>query len=355
MKLTLQPLDSPNELKQFLVRPELQPYAKFYHTWEWGEFQESLGKQIHRVGLYSGSSLIATALLIEETSRFGRFLYSPRGPLVDYSNRSLTNAVLQELIQYCRDLPGITFLRLDPALPHVSPDAKVFADLGFKPAARWFVQVGRAWVVDIGGKSDDQIIEWLSEHGMRSNVPRYLRKAARAGVTVRTSDRIEDLELFLKMLAALDQRKGGIGTFAPDYYRKQFKALAPSGLEKIFVAELDGQPLASALIALSGNEASYLHGASSDTERDLHAPQFMHIEIMKYARDHGCSKYNFWGVVGDKNFRPEHYGYGYSSFKKSFGGYVELYMPVQDYVYKPLPYRLTWLKEKQHMLRHNVD
>jgi peptidoglycan pentaglycine glycine transferase (the first glycine) len=355
MKLTLQPLNTFEEHNQFLTHPEVADYIKFYHSWHWGEFQKKLGKPIQRLGFYEGTQLVATALLVEERNRFGRFYYCPRGPLLNYSNTSLTSEVLASLVDHAKSNTHIAYLRLDPALKADSSEAKLLPKLGFKPAARWFVQVGRAWVVDIAGKSDEQLVQWLSEHGMRSNVPRYLRKAARAGVNVRSSDSPQDLEVSLAMLAALDNRKGGIGTFPPDYYRQQFAAMAPAGLEKIFVAELDGQPLASALIALCGQEASYLHGASYDLERDLHAPQFMHIEIMKYARDHGASKYNFWGVVGDNNFHPGHYGYGYSAFKKSFGGYTELYMPAQDYVFKPLPYKLVHAKEKYDVTRHKID
>lgn len=298
---------------------------------------------------------MATALLIEERNRFFKFIYCPRGPLVDYSNQKLTQQVHTDLIEYVRSMPNIAYLRLDPALLRASKETKLFSTLGFKPGGRWFVQVGRAWVAEIGAKSDNEQLQWLGEHGMRSNVPRYLRKAARAGVTVRSSDSPADLELFLKMLAALDTRKGGIGTFSPDYYRQQFAAMAPTGLEKIFIAELNGQPLSSALIAFTAQEASYLHGASYDVERELHAPQYMHVQIMKYARDHGATKYNFWGVVSEPNFHPGHYGYGYSAFKKSFGGYAELYMPVQDYVYKPLPYNLVYVKEKFDVKRHKID
>ncbi len=345
----------PQELNQFLTRPELADYAKFYHTWKWGEFQHSLGKKIHRLGFYYDDNLVATALLVEERNRFCRFLYCPRGPLMNYGDQALSSQVLTSLIEYARSQPNIAYLRLDPAILTDNKAADLFPKLNFKPGARWFVQVGRAWVVDIGGKSDEQLLQWLTEHGMRSNVPRYLRKAERAGVTVRSSADPADLELFLKMLAALDARKGGIGTFSPDYYRKQFAAMAPDGYEKIFVAELNGHPLACALIAQLGTETSYLHGASYDIERELHSPQYMHVQIMKYARDHGATKYNFWGVVGEPNLHPGHYGYGYSTFKKSFGGYTELYLPVQDYVFKPLPYQLVHAKEKFDVKRHHID
>ncbi|MFI5240336.1 MAG: lipid II:glycine glycyltransferase FemX [Candidatus Saccharimonadia bacterium] len=353
MSLTMQPLFSRDELTRFQAQPELAKWLKFYHTWQWGLFQQSLGKSIDRIGWYDQSELVASALVIQEASRFGPYCYLPRGPLLNYDNPALLRAVLKDLQDKYQGTNNL-FLRIDPALGKTNLSAVVFADLKFRPAAKWFVQVGRAWIADLFETEDAQM-HWLSEHGMRSNVPRYLRRAIKAGVAVRRSSEMKDLETFLALLGGLDHRKGGIGRFPDQYYRQQFEILAPSGLEYVYLAELDGRALATALITVSGIEASYLHGASSDEHRDLHAPQYMHLEIMKDVRNLGASRYNFWGVIDSPQNHPSHYGYGYSTFKQSFGGYQELYIPAQDYPINSFKYKLQWLEEKQHMLRHKID
>ncbi len=116
-----------------------------------------------------------------------------------------------------------------------------------------------------------------------------------------------------------------------------------------------GEPLASALIAIYGAEASYLWGASYDRQRELRAPHYMHFQIMRYAYEHGCRRYNFWGVVKDRNHRPDYRGYGYSEFKRSFGGYVELYQRTQDYIYRPIPYTLMYLNERRRLHISQLD
>src|SRR5579884_4048161 len=354
MSLSLQPLTSKEQLNRFLEEPERRPYATFFQTWEWGEFQRSRGHPIERLGVFDGSTLLATALTVEETDRFGPFLYSPRGPVVDYQDSSLTAKVLDLLRRELgRHASNPVCLRLDPALGKDSMATKPFRRLGFRDAGR-FTQVERSWISELQPGWEEQI-EWQRAHGMRSNLPRYLRRAEREGVVVRPGSNADDLETFLDMLHHLDNRKHGIGLQSREYYRLQFAAMAPSGYERVFIAEHEGRPLASALIAIYGNEASYLWGASYDRERELRAPHYMHFRIMRYAYEHGCRRYNFWGVVKPRNHHPGYRGYGYSEFKRSFGGNEELYQRSQDYVYRPLRYVLTYFNDVRRLRTAQLD
>jgi lipid II:glycine glycyltransferase (peptidoglycan interpeptide bridge formation enzyme) len=354
MTLALQPLTSKEELNEFLARPELRRYATFFQSWEWGEFQVARGRKIHRFAIRNDAKLVATALLIEEIDRFGPFIYAPRGPVTDYSDQKQAGAVIKLLIEEGRKLnPKAICLRLDPSIVHDAKETKVFGANDFRPAAK-FTQVERAWMADLQPTHEAQI-EWQKEHGMRSNIPRYLRRAEREGVTVRSSDDPKDLEVFLKMITGLNERKNGIGLHPLDYYRQQFAALAPSGYERIFICEKDGEALSSAMITVFGSEASYLWGASTDQQRELRGPHFMHFQIMRYAQEHGCDRYNFWGVVKEENHHPGYRGYGFSEFKRSFGGYEELYLRTQDFVYRSLPYRLQAINDKRRLHSGQMD
>ncbi len=131
---------------------------------------------------------MATALVIDEEDRFGPFLYCPRGPVVDYNLSSRTDAVLNLLRRELRPLNSRAIcLRLDPPVLAHSAATKPFRRLGFRPAGK-FTQVERAWICDLQPDQHGQI-EWQKTHGMRGNLPRYLRRAEREGVVVRSSSR----------------------------------------------------------------------------------------------------------------------------------------------------------------------
>jgi peptidoglycan pentaglycine glycine transferase (the first glycine) len=347
-EVRVEPLDSREHVNRFLAGVRLNAPAKFFHTWDWGEFNRAIGYRVHRFAVRDCGSTIGATLMVEMKDRFGPYMYVPRGPAVDYSDRDQAECVLRAVIEQGRRLnPRAVCVRVDPALQNGSRETAVFQQLGFKPAGR-FLQVERAWMCDLQATHERQL-EWQKAHGMRSNLPRYLSRAEKEGVVVRHSDSPEDLEIFIEMLAHLDHRKNGIGAYPYDFYRRQLAALASSGLERIFIAEHNGHPLAAALVAVYGDEASYLWGASYDCERRLRAPHYMHFKIMRYAYERGCRRYNFWGVVSNKNHHPGYKGYGYSEFKRSFGGYVEHYQRAQDYPYRQIPYRLMNLNDRRRL------
>lgn len=311
----------------------------FFQTWEWGEFhREGLGVNVWRLGFYEESELVALALVTQEQTKFGPYVYCPRGPVVDWSNNRIRGYVLKELSQFF-EKKGQVFLRIDPAV--LVSNEVVRTDLrriGFDPAVR-AVQVERAWMLDLKGHTEDELMA-----GMRKNSRYYLKKAIKQGVTVRVSDSIEDMKLFIKMLHEMGERKKVV--FMPEHYlMKEYEYMVKSGIMKVLVAEYKRKPVATALIAFYGTEGSYLHAASSDENGNLQAPYLIQWEAIKYALKMGLEKYNFWGVVEDAKYKPGLPGFGYSNFKRGFGGRLELYLRAQDLAYDAVKYGLVRLVE----------
>lgn len=341
--VTVKEITTKTEWSQFL---ENSPNNYFLQTWEWGDFNEKgLGKKVWRLGFFINEKLVSVCLCVEEKSRFGKFVYCPRGPILDWEDESVRPKIVTKLSEFFRN-KGIIFLRIDPAVVgNESFISREIRRIGFIDAAT-FVQVERAWMLDIKGKSDDELMK-----GMRKNSRYYLRKAIKSGIKVRVSDQLEDLEIFIKMIQELAFRKN-FPVLPPEYFRKQYEYLVKSGIMKIFVAELSAKPVASALIAFHGNEGSYLH-AASDPKYDKYQPSYaLQWEAIKHAREIGLDRYNFWGVVEDKNYHPGYPGFGYSNFKKGFGGYLEKYMRAKDYCYSNLRYYLVSFWEYLRRLRY---
>ncbi len=358
MKLRVEILGEQDRVKYeaCLLLPKHWQQLTFYHTWEWGEVIAERATKMLRVGLYDESDVLrGVGQFGLHGLKFGRFWYSPRGVLMDYGDGELVAAAYTVIREYFRGKDGAGFVRLDPNIARGSAAESVIDTLRPKKAAI-FTQAERVWVVELQ-QDVSSLLAWLKTHGMRSNVPRYLRKATKAGVTVRASSEMADLEKLITMLNALDERKGGIGKHKDEYYRQQFRQMAPAGYEKVFLAEKDGEVLACSLVTIYGKEASYLHGASASTYRDLSAPHTLHIETMQYLQAHHpkVELYNFWGVVGDKNRTPKHPRHGYSEFKRSFGGYKQHYARSRDFVYKPLVWRLAWLIDSYRTWKYKND
>jgi peptidoglycan pentaglycine glycine transferase (the first glycine) len=342
MPLEIKIIDSEQVWSNFLQN---HPQSTFLQSWTWGEFQShGLGKRIFRLGIYENDQLLGVCLGLEEIARFGRFIYCPRGPVIDWSNPENTKHVLQSLTQHFQK-QNYFHLRLDPALLEQDAEqTKVFSELKFKPAIK-AIQVERAWVLDIAGKNEEGLLK-----GMRKNTRYYVKKGQKNGLAVRFSNSQEDLEKFIVMLKDMSKRKGFL-VFEENYLRQEFKYLAPAKIVKLVIAEFEEKPVAMALVGYYGREASYLHAASAPDERKLEPSYYLQWQSLKHAQELGLERYNFWGVVSDDKYHPSHPGYGYSNFKRGFGGNVEVYQRTQDFVYSPIPYQLfrwqEWYRAKR--------
>lgn len=354
MSYTVKLLENQTAYDKFLATPALKPHLTFMHTWEWGEVLRKESADFMRAGIYNGKKLVGAVQLIQRPLKVGGyFWYAPRGIAMDYSDPDSVTAAYRALNEFIRPHGG-AFLRVDPDILPDTPEEKALDALGPRPAAM-FTQAERVWCVDLQQDEVSQLA-WMKEHGMRSNVPYYLRRAARGGAVIRISDDPKDLAVLLKLLEGLRERKSMVGG-SDDHLRLQFKLLNPKQYEKIFIAEKDGDVVAAALIAIYGREASYLHGASTELHRELRIPHLMHIEIMKYLIENRpeVERYNFWGIVSDKNRKPSHPRNGYSEFKRSFGGYKEQYMRARDFVYNPIAWRIDWLMQKYWAWKYKND
>ncbi len=318
---------------------EKSEYKYFLQTWEWGEFEkEGLGKKIWRLGFFEKGRLVGISLVTEEIGRFGKFLYSPRGPVLNWKDKGCASKVLERLSEFFVDKEYV-FLRIDPAVKKENDDAFV----GFCNAVS-FVQVQRAWMLDISEKSEEELML-----DMRKNTRYSLRKAIKSDVKVELSRDVDDFAKFLNMLEDLAQDKE-FASVPREYLMTQFEMLGD--FMKFFCAKREGKVVAGGWFAFYGNESSYLHGASSKDIGNTQAPYLIQWEAIKHARELGLKRHNFWGVVEDKNYRPGYPGFGYSNFKKGFSGYLEEYVGAKDFVYNMVKYQLFRLNDLYRKVRY---
>ncbi len=312
----------------------------FLQNWDWGIFEEEgLGKKIYRLGFRKNEKLVGICLCIEEIGRFGKFIYCPRGPVLNWEDENLRVEILESLTEFFKG-KGHVFLRIDPA---VTEEFEVFEKLKFKNAVS-FVQVRRAWMLDVHGKTDEELML-----GMRKNARYSLKKAMKSGVSVSISENEKEFEFFVDLLQDLAKQKG-FASVSKKYLMRQFEFLKKDF--RFFCAKKENKILVGGWFAFFGNESSYLHGASSKDVGDTQAPYLIQWEAIKYAREMGLKRHNFWGVVEDKNYNPNYPGFGYSNFKKGFGGYLEEYIKTKDFVYNMVKYQPIRFNEWYRKVRY---
>jgi lipid II:glycine glycyltransferase (peptidoglycan interpeptide bridge formation enzyme) len=315
----------------------------FLQSWDWGEFQEKhLNRNIFRLGVFNDEDYLkAIALVIVEEGRLGKFLYIPRGPITDWNNFKESKEVLERIKQHFAD-SGYMLLKIDPAIVKDNDKViKMFKDQDFKTSPMP-IQVEYPWMLDIEGRSDEELFEWMKEHGMRKKVPNYIRGAERKGVEIKIAQNIDDVKIFTKMLMEMGKAID-IDFGTEEYYINLYKHM-PENL-KILLGYYKDKPVVSAGVMMYNNEASYLYGASTPDIGNSNASYLLQWEAIKNAREKGVKRYNFWGVLTGKDYNKASPAYGYSYFKRSFGGYIEPMILPQEFVYDTLKYPLYKLQQ----------
>ena len=320
-----------------------EPYISLFQSWSWGEFKEKMGWKAFRVGIEQDGQIVAGAQMLIKSIAFGKVsvAYVPGGPVGNWLEEGIALKLFSELHRIAIDHKAI-FLKVEPVLPKSSTIEKVLRKHQFR-ASSYTNQAAATIVVDITPDLDDILAR------MHKKTRYNIRYAKRKGVVVREGNR-EDLRTFGQLLQNLGRREG----FAPrnlEYLEIEWDTLHPEGLLKLFVATYQEKILSIHMSALFGENAIYLHGASSGEHKNLMPNYLIMWEAIKWAKSQGCKTFDLWGIpeevgiaAGMGNSLPEPNStkglWGVYRFKKGFSSNIVLYMKAYDYVYNVSLYAL---------------
>ncbi len=311
-----------------------QQNASFLQSWEWGEFQESLGRTAKRLSW--NNEILAQA--IKMPLPFSQYYwYIPHGPIIAQEPQSI-HPILWELEDMLND--GALFYRLDPVRRIPPPTEKEKQERDSRPLK--FVKATQPQctrILDLS-QSEDELLRQMHQK-TRYNI----RLAEKRGVVAQEGA----IERFLEMYnetAKRDQFKQN----PDDWLTAMAHALQGTSAAsiKLWQASYTGMPIAGSMTAYYGDTVTYLHGASSNQHREVMAPYVLHWHIIKDAKARGHRYYDFRGVNPEEQ---DHWAYktsweGISRFKSGFGGELVCYPYSFDVLFKPWLYTMyTFLRK----------
>ena len=353
------------------------PNPHFLQTYEWGQVKAKYGwtplyaiwtsdgkctvlKETDLWPLNTGHCQAAALILKRQILRNGftarlSILYSPKGPLLDWSNEPLRNRVLGDL-QVLAKKQGAIFLKMDPDIvlgigipggKQDSQDAGGLAPVNELKRRGWQysadqIQFRNTVLVDLT-PSEDELLARMKQK-TRYNV----RLAEKKGVSLRIGT-INDLSLLYKMYVETSVRDGFV-IRDEDYYQtvwqlfisNQQSAIKNQTSETAFteplIAEVDNEPVAAIFVFYFAGRAYYVYGMSRNAHREKMPTYFLQWEAMKRAKAYGCTIYDLWGApeVFDENDSM----WGVYRFKEGLGGQVVRTLGAWDYAPSPLWYKM---------------
>ena len=320
------------------------PEANFLQSWDFYDFHTSRGNQVtRRIAVDEDGNIIAAYAGVVETAKRGKHLAIAGGPILDWSNKKLVDAIFDDIKLEGKRLKCV-FVRLRPQLELSEKSLRLMHDHNFVKAPM-YLSVEYAGILDLS-KTEEEILASASQ-GFR----RKLRKAAKNDIALETTQDSSIIEDYYALELKHAERQGYV-PFTKSFLEKQFKAFFKNNEAIMYIARKDGEILAMNFMIFYGNEASYHYGVSSDLGTKYSAAPLLHMEAMREARQRNIKRYNLWGIVGKDE--TTHRFYGVSEFKRSFGCEELKYTPAHDYVLNPVKYQLTKFVETARKKHRHV-
>ncbi len=355
------------------------PTPHFLQTFEWGQVKARYGwTPFYAVWTESQFSVIsdqssvsenclAVCLILKRAIPIRGFaarlsvLYCPKGPLLDWTNASLRQRVLDDLQSFAKK-QGAIFLKMDPdvvlgmGIPGAdgAVEERGGADLQSEVTRRGWVyssdqiQFRNSALIDLRPTEDELLAR------MKQKTRYNVRLAEKKGVTVRVGT-ADDLSMLYKMYAETSVRDGFV-IRDEGYYQTVWKIFMHSKVGTLegsqvskselsnlptcqpLIAEVDREPVAGLFLFMFAGRAYYVYGMSREVHREKMPTYLLQWEAMKRAKAAGCADYDLWGA-------PETFGesdsmWGVYRFKEGLGGRVVRTLGAWDYAPNKFWYRM---------------
>jgi lipid II:glycine glycyltransferase (peptidoglycan interpeptide bridge formation enzyme) len=378
------------------------PNPHFLQTYEWGQVKskygwspvylvwDDQGKMMEERDLNNLSSFdfhpSAAALILKRQILSNGFaarlciLYSPKGPLLDWSNEPLRNRVLNDLQSFAKK-QGAIFLKMDPdiilgtGIPSSEEDVIDQEGQAVKSVLKrrgWAyssdqIQFRNTVLLDLT-LSEEEILARMKQK-TRYNI----RLAEKKGVTLRVGTQ-EDLPILYRMYAETSVRDGFV-IRDEGYYQtvwRTFMTNAQSPVSTLsssnspitnyreaspgdqfpftepLIAEVNHEPVAAIFVFYFAGHAYYVYGMSRDVHREKMPSYLLQWEAMKRAKAKGCTVYDLWGAP--EVFDESDSMWGVYRFKEGLGGQVVRTLGAWDFAPSPL-----WYKIYSEIIPHVLD
>lgn len=303
-------------------------------SWNWGQFQRSLGRKVWYLGIYEGNNLAGACLCHIIPTRLRTHIYTSNGPICEWETAQGNIRLLLEHLKKLGRKHRAKFIRMDPLISDSEDNRAFLREMGLQKSTT-NTQAENRWILDIT-PDEEKLME-----DMRKNTRYAIRRSRKEGVKVESSTKPEDFDKFWQLF----QHTVETQNFVPhpkSYYKKQIDAFAEDQQYRIYWAHLDGNVLAAALIPFYGDSAYYLHAASTNEVKNAFPAHALIWQAILDAKKAGLKYFDFWGIAPTDD--PKHPWAGFTFFKTGFGGFRQDVVRAHDAPLSPA-YHLIRLLE----------
>jgi hypothetical protein len=248
---------------------------------------------------------------------------------------------------------GVTAVRVRSQLKANPDDAELLRSQGFARVPTWLDD--STVIVDLRGSEQDVLARF------KKRARKSIRRAALEGVTVdRVPATADNCRTLYEMLDATSGGRFKIPDL--DTSTAVFQRYEASGNGQLFLARHQGEVVVGAFVTKFGKTALYF-GAGSVRKNPgdptlcglggSRAAYALQWEIMRWAREHGCERYDLDGTPSTATITDEsHPRGGVGQFKTAFSEEITDYLGAYQIAVRP---RKAWLMRHLEIAAGRVD
>jgi len=291
----------------------IQSYAPDYYplfqSWEWGEIQQALGKDIFRFAvLGKNEKVLLVGMVVIIDAKRGKYLHVRHGPLYSPKDKKVFDFFIDQLRMFGKER-NMSFIRVSPLMLKDTVPDDFFLSRGFYNAPVHNMDAEICWVLDIT-LSEEQLLA-----NMRKSHRYLIKKAQKMDIEIIRTENVDDIKEFIKIYEEFFDFKH----ITPHTgLMQEYEVFHKNNHIELFIARYQGSIISGALIVYIGDTAIYHHSASIQAYRNLPASYLIQWEAIREAKKRGKKIYNFWGIAPEN--KPNHPWKGLTLFKTGFGG-----------------------------------
>ncbi|MEA3355250.1 MAG: peptidoglycan bridge formation glycyltransferase FemA/FemB family protein [Patescibacteria group bacterium] len=297
-------------------------------SFEWGEFRKKTGLKVIRKGIFKKNKLITPVQVTIHPIPKTNFKvgYYPRGPMPDDNQIKLLYDIGKK--------NNCIMVKMEPNISSKISDGHLnihtwktidnfLLKRGLRPGRPLFTR----HTFQVNLKASEE--EILSK--MHSKTRYNIRLAQKKGVKVAIDNSENNFKWFLKLLFEQTVERQGFYAHSPEYFKKLWEILKPTGIAHLLRAYYKDQTLAVFMVFVFNKIIYYPYGASTRDRRELMAPNLVMWETIKEGKRLGCKVLDMWGALGPKPNKKDSW-YGFHRFKKGYGGDLVKFLGTYDVV-----------------------
>ena len=294
-------------------------------------------------------------LIIKKSTRLGPYFYLPYGPYL--ANKSAARRA-RKALEALERREDVIFTRIEPQSAEnasywlTAPNCRKSQNLNPE----------ETWILDLS-QSLDEIYHGMKQ-GTRTRCKNYAKKGISVEKAAKTPDNLAILMNFLQKIA----KSRHFSPAEADYIKKE----AAQDFCSLFISyytPAEGQsakdqegpsgsssaeksqkiPIAASLFFDDGTTRFYMQSGADPEFKKLPGTNALLIEAIRDAQEKNLKFFDFWGIAPE-NAPENHPWAGFTTFKKSFGGFAKSYAGTYDLVRKPGRYKLYQLLRKLNRL-----